>query len=144
MDFDVEIKGLKEVTETLKQLPDNIQKGAIRAGLRAGANVIKEEAKKRVRVKSLSPAEPKITVKQAYSEIAEKQTAAVHELERLEESLFNRAEAAGRYELSRKERAILNRRERELQPIFNLEEHLLNEEKWDPFLIRQWRKYKGG
>lgn len=48
----VQVKGLKELDKFLQQLPAKVEKNILRSALRAGANVVKEEAKARVPVDS--------------------------------------------------------------------------------------------
>ena len=137
MDFDVEIKGLKEVTETLKQLPDKIQQGAIRAGLREGANIIKEEAKKRVRVRLQ---EPNISTKEAYKKAEAIATSGHERYEKFESRLMERADKQQR-EITKKEAAFLNRLWKRTVSRANMEMWLHEVEKWDPWLINKWQKF---
>ena len=137
MDFDVKINGLKEVTEILKQLPDKIQQGAIRAGLRAGANIIKEEAKKRVRVKGQ---EPNISTKEAYKKAAAISTSGHERYEKFERILSERAYRQNR-ELNKKEAGFLNRLWKRTVSRANMEMWLHGATKWDPWLTNKWQKF---
>lgn len=153
MDFDVKIIGLKEVTETLKQLPDKIQQGAIRAGLRAGANIIKEEAKKRVRVKGQY--QPNVTLREAHTIISRVYETEAYRSDYLEKHLERKASRERRAELSRSEISRIEKVERQSQFIRDMEmwfsppakgwtaEQISEYEqnKWDPFLRRNWQKF---
>lgn len=49
---EVRVKGLKELNDFLQQLPARIEANVLRSALRAGANVVKEEVKRRVPVRT--------------------------------------------------------------------------------------------
>lgn len=60
----VEIKGLAELHKTLQELPAKIERNVLRGGLRAGANVMKEEAKR------LAPVSPPSSGGKKYGAVA--------------------------------------------------------------------------
>jgi HK97 gp10 family phage protein len=50
---DFEVKGLKELNQTLQQLPVKLERNILRGAIRAGANVIVEDARRRAPVLSV-------------------------------------------------------------------------------------------